>query len=739
MIGAGPLLALLLLADAWSADAGADAGRADAAADATPARPTDAAPPGATAPATGRVVGRLLAKGTQAPVVGASVASDAAPLGETNARGEFDVALPCGHARVTVLAAGFEPLAADVDVCAADSAPLIWRLTPDHSGARHETVVRAKPVHPALRLAKEELTQTAGTMGDPLRALESLPGVATIAWPAPIYAVRGSNPGNTGFFLDNVRVPALFHLALGPSVIHPYFFDSLQFYPGGYPAQFGRYVAGLVAADTRAAATDRVHASVDVRLFDAGAMVSAPLPGNGGVAVAARYSYTGALVSYFDPELRLAYWDYQLRVDRRVGPVQLTLMAFGSHDLLAPTTTSAGTPSIDELQIDFHRLSLRASLPVAGGRLQGSVAVGSDRTKAPILDVYPITVGTLTVAPRAALLRSFGVADVAVGFDGDISRYEPLVLGNLQPQDTSDLGRRRVATLLAGYASATLRLHRRVELTPELRFDSYDVAGAHAQDLGPRLAARVGVRDDTAIRLAGGRFTQLPSLPLQIPGADGFGLAALGLQSSWQGSVGVETTHVAGLELTATAYYQRYRLTDLRDPSPSSPDPLASDFLVVRDALSYGLELLVRRPATQRLYGWLSYTLSNNLRSYGGGAVGPSDWDQRHVLNLVLGYRWKRTTVGARVHYNTGRPYTYFLGGATVPQEQVMRLPPFYQLDLRIDRQVYFDRVQLDLYAELVNATLTPQVYALDVFGPGEVSEKSYRVVLPSIGVRAEF
>ncbi|MES1205545.1 MAG: Plug domain-containing protein, partial [Pseudomonadota bacterium] len=452
-------------------------------------------------------MGRLLAKGTQAPVAGASLANEVTPLGDTNARGEFDVALPCGRRRLTVLAAGFEPLAADVEVCGPDTASLTWRLTPDDSHARHETVVRAKPVQPSMRLTKEELTQTAGTMGDPLRALESLPGVVTIAWPAPIYAVRGSNPGNTGFFLDNIRIPALFHLALGPSVIHPYFLDGLQFYPGGYPAQFGRYVAGLVAADTRAAPTDRVHSSIDVRLFDAGALVSAPLPGNGGVAVAARYSYTGELVSIFDPGIRLAYWDYQLRVDRRVGPVQLTLLVFGSHDLLAPQRTPSGAPSVNEVQIDFNRVGLRASVPVLGGRLQGSVAVGSDRTRAPVVDVYPITVATITTAPRLAFLRSFAAADVAVGFDGDITRYDPLVLGSVQPQDTSDLGRARVATLLAGYASATVRPYRRLEVTPELRFDSYDVAGAHAQNLGPRLAVRVGVREDTTIRLAGGRFT----------------------------------------------------------------------------------------------------------------------------------------------------------------------------------------------------------------------------------------
>jgi hypothetical protein len=748
VIASSALLAVLLVADAGVV--GADAGAADAAAGAGEAAGLSArdagvadaapvaiiAPPAAAAPArTGRVVGRLLSKGTRVPVVGASLALETVTVGETDGSGDFDVSVPCGPQRLTVLAAGFEPLAVDVAACAADTGPLTLRLTPDDSTIRHETVVRPTPTQPGVRLTKEELTQTAGTMGDPFRALESLPGVTTVAWPAAIYAVRGSNPGNTGFFLDGIRVPALFHMALGPSVIHPYFFDSLQFFPGGYPAQYGRYVAGIVAAETRGAATDRLHTSVDVRLFDAGALVSAPLPGNGGVAVAARYSYTGELVSLLDSSLRLAYWDYQVRVDRRVGPVQLTLLAFGSHDVLVP----GRPPNADELDIDFHRVSLRASVPVLGARLQGSVAVGTDHTRAPIVDVYPITVDALTIAPRLALLRSFRAVDLAAGFDGDITRYEPVIAGAPQAQDTSDLGQRRVATLLAGYATATIRPQRRVEVTPELRFDNYQVSGAQAHDLGPRLAVRVGVRDDTALRLAGGRFTQLPSLPLQIPGADGFGLSTLGLQTSWQGSVGVETSHVAGLEMTATGYYQRYVLTDLRDPAPSKPDPLADDFLINRDAVSYGLELLVRRPLSHRLYGWLSYTLSNNLRSYGGGAVGPSDWDQRHVLNLVAGYRWGRTTLGGRAHFNSGRPFLIYDSVSAVPHEISQRLPPFYQLDLRVDHRMYYDKFQLDVYAELVNATLTPQVYGLTVNQRGDVDQRSFRLVLPSVGIHGEF
>ncbi len=741
MLGAGAVLALICLADAGALDAGVAAGPPDAAVDVA-AAPTDAAVPGArAAPAAapapvGRLVGRVFAKGTRGFVVGASLSVDDAEAGDSGARGDFDIAVPCGPRRLTVVAPGFAPLVTEVDACAPGAAPLALRLEPDLAAAKHETVVRAKPAQPAVRLSREELTQTAGTMGDPFRALESLPGVATVAWPAPIYAVRGSNPGNTGFFLDGMRMPALFHLALGPSVIHPYFFDDMQFFPGGYPARYGRYVAGIVAAETRAGAADQPHASVDVRLFDAGALVSAPLPDNGSVVAAARYSYTGELVSLLDSDIRLSYWDYQLRVDRRVGPVQLTLLALGSHDTLVPQRDDPST----EIDLDFHRVSLRASVPVMGGRLQGSLALGADHARAPISDVYPITVDALSAAPRLSFGRTSEYADASVGFDGDITRYAPLVAGTLQPQDTSDLGQRRVTTQLAGYASVTLRPSPRFEVTPELRYDSYQVSGARAQDLGPRLAGRIGLRHGAAIKFAGGRFTQLPSLPLQIPGADGFGLRALGLQSAWQGSMGVEVHPLPALEVSATGYYQRYQLTDLRNPIVGTkPDPLADDFLINRDAVAYGLELLVRRPVSERLYGWLSYTLSKNLRSYGGGAYGPSDWDQRHVFNLVAGYRWGRTTLGGRAHVNTGRPYVLYEGYGASPGIYVQRLPAFYQIDLRIDRRIVFDRFQLDLYGELVNATLTPEVYALTQNPAGMVEQKSFRLVLPSIGLRAEF
>lgn len=683
--------------------------------------------------ATGRLHGHVLAKGSRGPVSAAKIvairADGSALAGEAGDDGSFDLPIPCGPSAVTVRAPGFDPLVLEHDACAT-SAPLVLRLVPRPNLPVYETVVVAARDEPSVALRGSELVSTPGSLGDPFRTIESLPGVATVAWPAPIYAIRGSNPGNTGYFLDDVQVPLLFHLALGPSVIHPGFFDSMAFYPGGYPARYGRYAAGIVTSQTRAPAEDRVHAAAEVRLYDAGGMLSVPWPdGNGGVAAAFRYSYTGALLSLLRNDLRLNYWDYQLRADRRVRGWALSLLLFGSGDDLAYRLNPGGPER--EYLLRFHRASLRASRSVGEGRLSASLALGADHSTAPIVQNFPITADATSIIPRASYLRETARVDYEVGVDGQAQWLRPMA-GAVEA-GASDLARTRTAVLWAGYASASIRATQRLSLTPGLRLDSYTISGVTKSDLGPRLSARLALDEKTWLTGSGGRFSQAPSLTVQIPAAENFGLALYGLQTAWQGSLGFGTRRVPGVDVEVTGYIQRYVLTDLRDPALINPDPLASNFLVRRDARSYGMEVLIRRPASERLHGWISYTLSQSQRAL-GGVIGPSDWDQRHILNAVLGYHLGRYELGARGHLNTGRPVLVNGGQA----ETFVRLPTFYQLDLRAERRILFDTFTLNAYVELVNATLSREVYELDQQPSGELSQRSLRVVLPAIGIRGE-
>ena len=731
-VEAQPILDAGVAADGATADVGERAQDHDAATqrDAGPVPPDGAVPD--TLP-MGTLRGQVLAKGTRMPVFAADITIDQNPAAESDVEGKFETTAPCGLRRITIQAPAFETAEVERDACA-DPTPLLVRLAPRENAPVYETVVTTQAPQPALILRGQELTKTPGSLGDPFRTIESLPGVASPVWPLPIYAIRGANPGNTGFMLDDLRVPALFHLALGPSVIHPYFFDELAFYPGGYPARYGRYVAGLVSAQTRQADSDMVHASVDVRLYDAGGLLSAPLPGgNGAVVAAARYSYTGPLVSLISPGLSLNYWDYQVRADRNLGPLHLTLLALGSQDTMSST---GGAPPYGDFLMVFHRVSLRARMPVGNGQVIAQVAAGYDHSKAPIINLRQSSMAAeaFSVMPRLAYRRPTVWVDWEAGFDGELQWLTPS--SSVEQVGDSDLGQKRTARLLAGYAAATIRAGSRLLLTPEVRLDSYSISGVAKADVGPRLGARLLVEPKTWIEARGGRFSQAPSLPLQIPAAENFGLALYGLQTSWQASLGAGTKRLRGVEIELTGYVQRYVLTDLRDPTVFWPDLLASDFLVRRDARSYGAELLIRRPASERLHGWLAYTISQNQRALGGGVIGPSDWDQRHILNLVLGYRLGRNTFGGRAHLNTGRPV--LIRGSDA--ETFVRLPTYYQIDLRAERRFLFNRFVLDVYLEMVNCTLSRQIFDMGQNVPsGPIVQDSQRIVLPSLGVHGEF
>jgi hypothetical protein len=253
----------------------------------------------------------------------------------------------------------------------------------------------------------------------------------------------------------------------------------------------------------------------------------------------------------------------------------------------------------------------------------------------------------------------------------------------------------------------------------------------------PRLDVALQVNDRVTLKANGGRFAQMPSLPVSVAGFEAFGLADLGLQTSLAASLGVEARLPNELTLGVTGYAARLRLTDVRDTDLATVDPGASDFLVSRRGRAYGAEVLLRRANSGRLYGWLAYTLSWSFRQDENGIFGPSDWDQRHILNLVTGYRFNRGySIGARFHYNTGRRAPIINSG------DYENLPPFYQLDLRAEKRIVFDRFVMSIYADFANATLTREIIQVvrtyDAMNRPIAREDSFHLILPTIGIHAE-
>ncbi len=684
------------------------------------------------------ISGRVLEKGTRRPIAGAAIAVDAAMAGETDADGRFQLTLPVGEHALAIVLGGQEVVRRQLDlVPGAPAEEQIFRVLTAGSGARYVTRVRAdRPEIPKVEVTGDEARQLPGSSGDPLRVLGSLPGVVQIAWPAALYVVRGANPGNTGFFLDGIRVPELFHLGLELSVIHPYLIDGVDFYPGGAPANYGPYVSGIMAAHTAAPPADRVHASADVTVFDAGGIMTAPWDGGRGtVLVAARYSYTGALFSVLQNDTILRYGDYQLRVEHPFAGGQATLFAFGALDDVGWTNVGA---SKEYGALQFHRVDLRWRRALGGGRLLLGLTGAADWANSTLFD-SAIKVRALSAMPRAIYTRSLGASvDLELGANLDAQTFVTDVPAFQNKQ--SDLGRSRQALSEAAYATVMLHLGDRLVISPGLRADLFAEEGTSALFIEPRLDVLFKLSETLSLRADGGRYAQMPSLPVSVPGFEAFALADLGAQTSLGGSLGVEARLPGRFTLGVTGYYQKLRVTDVRNIDIEQNDPMAPDFLVARDGRAYGAELLLRRADTGRFFGWLAYTLSWSERFDDNGVLGRSDWDERHILNLVAGSRLGRSyTVGVRFHLNTGRWAPVVGGGGEYQQ-----LPTYYQIDLRAERRFVFDRFVMDVYADFANVTRDPEVLQLDAvndpaMGGRTVWQDRINLVLPTIGLHAQF
>lgn len=678
----------------------------------------------------------VLERGTRRPLSGAAISVGAVPVAETDADGRATVTLTPGAHQVETQFPGHASSRDAVDLVAGGTSELVVRLDARTEGERYETEVRSQHKEvSAVTVDAQEATQTAGTAGDPVRVLASLPGVAQAVWPAAIFVVRGSNPGNTGFFIDGIRVPATFHLALGPSIIAPELLQSMDFYPGAYPSNFGRYIAGVVSIHTLRPPEDRAHLWADVSLYEARATATAPVDqGRGVLAVAARYSYTGPLVSLFDPATTIDYRDYQIRFDHNLWGGQGTILAFGSLDQLdwtsKPAPPSVGPSKTQTAALQFHRLDFRWSGAVLGGRLTAGVTGEYDHAQSS-LDQAPLTVGSVGVAPRLMWNRRLGSAfDLEVGADSEYQHFEahPLTFKG----KPSDLGRSRPAVSQGTFATVRFHPSQRLIISPGVRGDLFVEEGTSVYVVEPRLDARLDLGRWFGLTLNLGRFSQMPSLPVNVAGFESFGLSSVGLQRSDAISGGVTARTPDDTTFEVIGFYQRMRVTDVSELDLQSGNVAGDGYLILHDGVGYGVQTMIRRPASHRFSGWLSYTLSWSVRNGPNGVV-RSDWDQRHILNLVGAYRFGGGySAGARVHFATGRELP-------IPTTTLrIQAPDYYQIDLRAERAFVFDRFILKLFVDVANVTFNRELiqYATTPSGP---TPAYLRLVLPTVGLNGAF
>ena len=738
-------------------------------------------PPAEIASSPGRIRGEVRARGTRRPLKDAALFLDGAeePAALVDEHGRFELEVTPGPHRLLVRAPGHQPFTFEETVVPAQSLEVVYRLQPGAVNP-YETVVRDdRPRTEVTRISlhEQELREVPGTQGDPFRVVMLMPGVGSVASGLGYPVVRGGQPAATGYFIDGVRVPMLYHLLLGPAVIHPDFIDTIDFYPGAPPVQYGRLLGGAVEGRISRPREDRLHATAYADLINAGGFVEVPFEKTGtSITVAGRYSYTGLLIpvayAIFNDEednpLHAGFWDYQLRVEQEVGEGRLRLFALGSSDEGGEDSGNYEGGLGGSIISRFHRVDLRGTHPVAGGEGELGLTVGLDKVGLVgqrTLELEPgkglrqINSGEygldqLTFSARAGWKRRLSDAlEVQVGGDIEHRRVATTISGSARPpgwrptdeahplKQPSALG-----TMSGAYASVAWRPSEKWLVLPGARVDSYHlVPGINHLAVEPRLTVRHQLTETLTLKGGGGLFHQPPTILLHLPAMDVSGLR-YGLQEGAQFDVGAEWKAREGLELSADAYYNplwrtvefdvkkvlenRQRRGILRE------DPAASGY-------AYGLDLMARHPLGRDWFGWVSYSFLQSKRHkrfarYNDDTsvreMAEADlafaFEQAHVFNAALSYKLGNNwTVGTVVHFNTGRPESGEISSVTQREvrgsdnyytwvrkdaDQVSRLAPFFRVDFRVAKSWALDDFNLEASLDVLNLSLQTEVFGYE-------------------------
>jgi len=724
-------------------------------------------PPPATEsgpPLSSLLRGRLVELGTRAPVQGATVTAkvrDRNYTAEADQKGHFSLPLPEGPASITVTAPGHNVFVQQESLAGKQELAVTYLVERDRYDPYEIVVVGEQRREEVSRISLRgaEIKQIPGTFGDPFRVVQALPGVASVVSLLPFPIVRGASPSSTGFLLDGTRVPLLYHLLSGPSVIHPDFIDEIQFYPGGAPVLYGGYTGGIIDGRTVRARSDEHLLDFDANLLQLGGLVREPIPQlDATLTVAGRYGYPGLVLSLATNLVSLSYWDYQLRLDGGTARNGWTMFAFGANDELdtvAPTAAPSdpNPPLAPSLILGFHRLDLRLHRTYDRTFVQYRAVVGYDKTYSMGTDF-----SVLVAEPAVHVTWKRDAAlTVTGGLEGSlhsVSQGASAMPGaNALSPITSQLG-----TLYSGSALTEVlwRPTRDWLIRPGVRGDVYADQTATKGAIDPRLTVRYRLADrdladvppdsdDSAVWLKGsaGVYHQPPRFVLPLPGLDIMPIK-YGLLRAFQTSLGVEVPLQDRFQLTTEGYFN-YMDPTIFDLSVNDPSVIqganstlvptgvvvnmpGQDFIdrLTKPQLgrSYGLEVMLRRQAKSGVFGWVSYTLSRTERLRDNQWV-PYDFDRTHLINVVAGLPLRRNwDLGLRLQYQSGKPETITAGYNDA------RGTGYLRFDVRVDKRAVWRKWLLDFYVDITNIALLPEEVQV-----GTV----IRYVLPTVGLRGRF
>lgn len=619
----------------------------------------------------------------------------------------------------------------------------------------------------AQSLTQEEFLKAPGSFGgDPVRAAQNLPGVAQNGGSAQII-VQGASPDDTGYVINNHRVPLVFHFGGLSSVVTPEAVARVDLLPSGYGPEYSKAIGGIIGLTTKSPKQDRLHGIAFVDLLNAGALVEGPIDDESSFLVSARYSYIGEVLQEIaknndDFELTAAptYYDVNAIYEKKLSEKS----KFSSTFIL----------SRDELELILNRPagndpSLRGGfynrteffrfIPQIDTvfnektRMSHSLGIGKDSLLVDLNGRY-LDVNSSVITHRSELIHEWSpTSKTYIGLDNEFDSAKvrvnlpnnysvggvnnPFSVGEERKFDTKSDD-----FLLGAYLRQELKPSPESKWTflPNLRIDHF--SNTEETWLQPRIQTRYQWDSSLLLRSSFGLYVQPPQ-PQES--AELYGNKDITSPYSWHYNVGFSKDfrngQTNGLELTNNYFFKE--LKDLVIPDVQSNYSNSGTGQILGGEIQ----------AKYRHNEWSSqlvYTYLKSDRRIPGFGTAPSEFDQTHNLNLIGAYNKEKWTFSGRFRFVSGNPFTP-VNGATYDADNDVFIPirgpiysrrfdAFQQFDIRIDRKFIYDTWILTAYVDIQNLLNSQNAQNIEYsFDYSQNKKVRGLPILPTFGVKGEF
>ena len=701
-----------------------------------------------------KVNGIVLEKGTRRAVAGTTIHIHNASTEEiietltSDAKGKFQCRLEPGKYRIIVSALGYDKFEQVLQIETENKKNLVLHLAPQAISSLQITV-RGKRLSNEVskqQLSVEEATQIPGSNRDVLSSVTSLPGVYSVS----VFngygngiVIRGSAQEDSLFQLNNHSISGgLYHFQGFESIIEPELIESIEYIAGGFSAEYGNALGGVVDLNVKDPRTDRIGGYVNLSFLSTAFMLEGPISEKDSFLFSLKRgfidSYVKAVEDMQDDTTGLEYVQYPSYYDGSAiyrhefaKNNDLKIIVVGKSDSLETKNDVdyVSERTSNQLLYKERFLNLIGEWDYRSGDLRSlfSPMVGTNYTYIFEGDrsYYKQYFNTWELNEKIEYQLNDshrlkgGIGLVFNDVDIDSNSYVDQKEGevpNAEYKKEIQLNEDFALLYPSMFIMDQIQIGR-FTLTPGIHtlYDSHN-----KQTLfDPRLGVNYQLTEDTLLKAATGLYSKMP---LYDECVEPYGTEGLKPEKSIHGVVGVEHQFTPTLTLDVQTYYKSFddMVVRIDDSDPSRYGNVGTGH-------AYGGEIILRHKMTDHFFGWISYGYSVSKRKDGPGEDERYfDSDCPHNFTTVLSYKPNRYwSFGLKYQYASGSPYTDLLDTETVYDVDTDTYYPLYdgainedrlkayqRLDLRIDKYWIFNNFVLSTYLDIRNVLQTDNAFA---------------------------